>query len=339
MRVGLNPNKDKIIKNTDFFHQVIVPVYIPNEEGYFKDSFTILQYCLNSLFKTSHAKTHFTIVNNGSCTEVIAYLNQLYKENKIQELIHTTNIGKFNAILKGITGQKFPLITITDADVLFMNNWQKETYNIFKAFPKAGVVSTTPSSKMIRYLTSNILFSKFCSQKMRFIQVKNPEAMISFAKSIENPNFYNKYHLSKYLSITLGSTSAVLGAGHFVATYNSNVFTNNSKKAYSTYKLGSAIRVFLDNPIAEKGYWRLSTVENFTYHMGNSVENWMEVYLSKIVENKNINIEIPEIKELQNSRALNFFKEKIFTLVLGKKPFWQWFLRKKGLTKEESQDY
>lgn len=50
MRVGLNPNKDKIIENTDFFHQVIVPVYIPHQNDYFKDSFQILKFCLESLF-------------------------------------------------------------------------------------------------------------------------------------------------------------------------------------------------------------------------------------------------------------------------------------------------
>jgi hypothetical protein len=124
MRIGFNPNKDKIQESSEFFHQVIVPVYIPNQEGYFKDSFAILRYSLQSLFKTCHTKTYFTIVNNGSCDSVVDYLNALHHENKIQELIHTTNIGKLNAILKGITGQQFPIITITDADVLFLNDWQ-----------------------------------------------------------------------------------------------------------------------------------------------------------------------------------------------------------------------
>ena len=52
MRLGFNPHKDKKQIKSDYFHQVVIPVYIPNEEGYFKDSFVILQYCLQSLFKT-----------------------------------------------------------------------------------------------------------------------------------------------------------------------------------------------------------------------------------------------------------------------------------------------
>ncbi|MDD3005817.1 glycosyltransferase, partial [Flavobacterium sp.] len=121
MRVGFNPNKDKVLPKSDYTHQVIVPVYIPHQNDYFKDSFQILQLCLESLFKTCHGKTYITIVNNGSCIEVVNYLNQLQQETKVQEVIHTTAIGKLNAILKGLSGHQFPLITITDADVLFLN--------------------------------------------------------------------------------------------------------------------------------------------------------------------------------------------------------------------------
>ena len=147
MRVGFNPNKDKVLSKSDYTHQVVVPVYIPHQNDYFKDSFQILQLCLESLFKTCHDKTYITIVNNGSCIEVVNYLNQLQQEAKLQEVIHTTAIGKLNAILKGLSGHQFPLITISDADVLFLNNWQKATYEVFEIFPRAGVVSPVPNPK------------------------------------------------------------------------------------------------------------------------------------------------------------------------------------------------
>lgn len=47
MRVGFNPNKDKKVPESSYFHQVVIPVYIPNLDGYFKDSLSILKYCLN----------------------------------------------------------------------------------------------------------------------------------------------------------------------------------------------------------------------------------------------------------------------------------------------------
>ena len=70
MRLGFNPEKDKVKKVDDFFHQVIIPVYIPNHEGYFKDSFKILKYSLESLIKTSHSKSYTNIeilvIDDGS---------------------------------------------------------------------------------------------------------------------------------------------------------------------------------------------------------------------------------------------------------------------------------
>jgi len=42
MRIGFNPHKDKIQEVSEYVHQVIIPVYIPNQEGYFKDSLIFL---------------------------------------------------------------------------------------------------------------------------------------------------------------------------------------------------------------------------------------------------------------------------------------------------------
>ncbi len=75
MRIGYNPHKDKPQSASSYFHQIIIPVYIPNQEGYFKDGFEILKLCLHSLFKTIHDKHCVTIVNNGSCELIVDYLN------------------------------------------------------------------------------------------------------------------------------------------------------------------------------------------------------------------------------------------------------------------------
>ena len=94
MRVGFNPHKDEPLEKSNYLHQVIIPVFIPNlETDYYKDALKVLDTCLNSLFKTSHSQTLITIVNNGSCEEVIDYLNKLFSQNKIHEIYHTQNVG------------------------------------------------------------------------------------------------------------------------------------------------------------------------------------------------------------------------------------------------------
>jgi hypothetical protein len=83
---------------------------------------------LESLFRTSHSQAYFTIVNNGSCVEIIDYLVGLKSKNQIHELIHISSIGKLNYVLKRLVGHSFPLITITDSDILFLTDLQKGTY-------------------------------------------------------------------------------------------------------------------------------------------------------------------------------------------------------------------
>lgn len=337
MRIGFNPNKDKVLPTSEYFHQVIVPVYIPHQNDYFKDSFPILQLCLESLFKTCHAKTYITIVNNGSGAEVVNYLNQLLQKGKIQEVIHTTAIGKLNAILKGLTGHQFPLITVADADVLFLNGWQKATCQVFEAFPKAGVVSPVPNSKLLRHNTANVIGSTLFSKGTAFFSVTAKEAMIAFAKSIGNESLYKSVHLEKQLAITKETTTALIGAGHFVATYKGVSF-DVLKQRFSKYSLGGdSEQLLLDKPATDLGFWRLSTQNNYAYHLGNVKEDWMQDEFDKLTSDSFIFESTVDNKVY--SGLVNVFFMKFFSRLIFRKPFWQLYLRYKGLTSEEANQY
>jgi hypothetical protein len=339
MRIGFNPNKDKAHSPNDFFHQVIVPVYIPNQEGYFRDSFKIFKYCIESLFKTSHQHTYFTIVNNGSCDTVVDYLNILYQENKIHELIHTDNIGKLNAIVKGIVGQKFQLVTISDADVLFLNDWQQATYQVFDAFPKTGAVCPTPSSKSFNDTTYNILFEKLFSKNLCFLAVKNPDALQAFANSIGNPSFYNKAHLEKYLVVTNENVKAVVGAGHFVATYRFDSF-KTMKHTHSEFALGgNSENKILDRSIVENGLWRLSTQENYAYHMGNVKEAWMNTVFNTLEKKESVVRFELKSKIRKEKKFFRWIKNDLFARIFSRRAVRLWFLEYKGLSKKNSKEY
>ncbi|ESU23921.1 hypothetical protein FSS13T_22290 [Flavobacterium saliperosum S13] len=337
MRIGFNPQKDKQLAPSEFFHQVVIPVYIPHQEGYFKDSFTILKYCLESLFKTCHDKTYVTVVNNGSCKEVVDYLNALYYQKKIHELVHTTNIGKLNAVLKGLSGQNFPLLTITDADVLFLNGWQEATYNVYTAFPKAGVVGPVPNSKMLRYFSGNIYFDQLFSKSLQFSKVINPKAMKEFAISVGTPELFNSSHLDKYLTLSSNTVKVVVGSGHFVATYNRRIFDRNIEN-HSIFKMGSELSKFLDIKALKLDLWRLSTEENFAFHMGNVKEEWMTATLQGLHDNKE-SVSAPQLKPITNSKLGTWFKTEVFSRIIFRAPIWRLFLRYKGLSKEEANTY
>jgi hypothetical protein len=337
MRKGVNPQKDKQFLRSDYCHQVILPVYIPNHEDYFKDGLEILKICIASLLKSSHPKTFFTIVNNGSCQEVKDYLDELSHNGSIHELIHTENIGKVNAIFKGIVGHAFPLTTISDADVLFINGWQQGVYDIFNAIPKAGAVCTTPLSRRSKYLTSNLLFDYFFSKKVRFTPVKDPAAMKEFARSIDDERFIREVHLKHNLTLTENNVRAIVGAGHFVCTYKSDIFHASQFQTSDNYIGGEALTQHIDSPVIKKGYYRLSTEDNFTFHMGNCMENWMAEKLSQIDQQKEISA--PHLHVSKYSPLSWLVKGIVFPKILYSHHFWKIFQRYKGLTKAEVDDY
>ncbi len=339
MRLGYNPNKDKLQKANDFFHQIVIPVYIPNQEEYFKESFKILKYCLESLFKTVHPKTYISIINNGSCLEVVDYLNDFQSNGKIHEIINTTNIGKLNAILKGISGHNFDLITVSDADVLFLNDWQIETYRVFEKFPKTGAVCPTPSSRSLKNYTFNIWFDLLFSKSLQFTKVKNPTALKAFAASIGNPDMYNDIHLKKYLTVSNDKFKAVVGAGHFVTTYRKEVFESNEIK-YTNFMLGGESEAkLLDFPVIQKGMWRLSTEGNFAYHLGNVEEKWMKEILDNIKPNNFWPMQSIVLKKIKFSKAEFIIKCKLFSKILTRKKIWHYCLQMKGLSREEALKY
>ena len=201
MRVGSNPHKDKETSNVNYLHQIVIPVYIPEFEGYFKDSFQILQLCVNSLLNTIHNKTFVTVINNGSCLDIRKYLDDLLASNKIHEVIHTENIGKVNAVLKGISGNNIPFVTITDSDVLFCSSWQEETMKVFHSFKKAGVVGITPQFKTYETNCGNILFENLFSKMLKFTEVEQPVELAKFYESIGWSKDYNQDYLKYTLSI------------------------------------------------------------------------------------------------------------------------------------------
>ena len=338
MRIGQNPSKEQTIEPTGKTHQVIIPVYIPHQKEYYTQSFKVFQLCINSLLKTCHTNTSVTVVNNGSCDEVKSYLSQLYEKQQINELIHTGNIGKLNAILKGLVGNRFAFVTIADADTLFLKDWQKGTYKVFETFSKAGVVGLTPQFSMYKSHCNHVLFDHFFSKNMKFHQVKEPEALQRFYKSIGWDDNYNKDYLKQALALSTPKGVALVGAGHYVATYKAAMF--QTIPTFLNAKLGRNTEQYLDELPLQFGLWRLTTENNYAYHMGNTLKDWMLLEFQKLesISNKQgdpITYTLP----LKTSKPVYFIQNKLFPKLFK----WPWFYRRflsyKGLPKEMVKNY
>jgi len=310
MRVGINPEKVNKEISINSYHRVIIPVYIPNlEEDYFKDGLQILKYNIESLLATIHSKTRVSIVNNNCCSEVTVYLEEKYAENFcIDQLLKSKiNLGKVNAINAVVKSNLEKLITITDADVLFVQGWQQEVEKVFLEFPNAGMVSPVPSSIGYRgtFLNSTYFYG-FLKGAFHFREVKNPEGMLKFEQSIGR-KMYTKNHLEKYLTLeNKNKFNAVVGCGHFVATVKSDIFRNAPNYPSNFKIVGGSENTYIDIPNDKTGYLRLATTKNLAYHLGNKVEEWMTVLFNEMNSNKCENHFNEEVTKMKSKRVSKF---------------------------------
>jgi sulfur carrier protein ThiS len=340
MRKGQNISKEQIIKLDDCQHRVIIPLYIPNEEDYYKEAFKIFEMCLLSVTKTAKSPIKVSVVSNGSCKSVNTRLQGLLNKGYINELIiETESIGKINSILKALRTAEERLITITDGDVLFLNDWEKEVLNIFKTFPKAGMVSPVPVFRTHLRLTSNIWKRYLFSKKLQFRPVKNQEAMTRFANSIGWSRLDLKF---KDVIATIkanNNTIAVLGNAHFVGTYKREVFNTLPKKG-SKYKLGGdSEHIYMDSPVVKYGGYRLATYNNYAYHIGNTSEDWVEEAFNSLKEEQKTYSTFKDLKELKSKRFNYILSEKIFKKLFTVKPIKKLIFKQKGLTKTQLEHF
>jgi hypothetical protein len=339
MRIGSNPSNHERVETNTALHRVIIPVYIPDENDYFKDAFHIFEYCLLSLLKTSSTNLKISIVSNGSCCAVNKKLFEIQQKLGIDELIiEKEGIGKVNSVLKVLRTVEERLITITDADVLFVNGWEEAVLDVFKAFPNAGAVCPTPVYRKHFQLTSNIWMRYLFSSNLRFLPVKNPEAMTKFANSIGWPWLDEKY---KDVIATLSSEDeiiAMVGCSHFVATYKKEVFTE-IPKGNSQFKIrGNSEYLYTDLPVLKKGGYRLSTYDNYAYHMGNKLETWMTAKFENLLNNEKDN-EILVFKTLKKPSFDAVLLEKLFKFLISFPFINRRILTRKGLTKQQVKNF
>lgn len=340
MRKGKNPSRNIKLQLRASNHRVIIPLYIPNEEGYYKDAFILFNYCLHSVQKTTFSSIKVSVISNGSCDAVNSRLLELQQQGLIDELIiEKEAIGKINSILKALRTAEERLITITDADVLFDNGWEKAVVEVFEAFPKAGCVSPVPVFRTHFRLTANIWVHYFFSKKLQFRPVKNPEAMTRFANSIGWPWLDNKY---KDVIATLQADNgimAVVGCSHFVATYRNEIFKQIPKTNAKYLLGGNSIHEYLDLPVLKSGGYRFSTIDNYAFHMGNTYEDWMEEKYGNLKNNEkktNLNVCLPI---LQSARYPYFITEKLLKKLLTINNVHKFILKKKGLSVEQIKNY
>jgi hypothetical protein len=322
MRIGVNPEKFKGEKNIKKQHRVVVVFYVPNiEEDYYKESIAVLDACLNSLVNTINFETtNITLINNNSVVEVTEVIEKYIRKKQIDKyVLYDENKGKVYAVIDEVRGIYEPFVTITDCDVLFFSGWEQAVFDVFKNYSKAGVVTPLPSPYSAFTSNISVFFDHYFLGKMRYNKIVKDKDVDLYIHGVNNEALikrkgrYNWKEKQYYLN---GKVKAIVGATHFVATYKSEIFRQET--AFPEIKFVNGYETaFIDDLAEKKGLYRLSTINTYAYHIGNKMDDFAErlVFNSALLLNQDT---FTKFKK-SDKRKINFvpfvIKKMVFNVV------------------------
>ncbi|MGB3546564.1 MAG: glycosyltransferase family A protein [Saprospiraceae bacterium] len=315
MRKGIHPLKfeQNATKLTHAMHRVIVPIYIPNEEGYFQDAFRVLKLCIESILLTTGTETRISLINNHCIEKVDTYIrSKMLEDDRIDRyVLNSENRGKIEGVVSQARGSFEELISVVDADMLFKAGWVDEVVKVFNAFPKAGCVSVVTVTWSKFTATSSTFFDLLTSFRLKKGKIIIDEEIRENCHSFEqnDPAFIQR-ELHKYqYYIRKNGATALVGCNHQAATYRREIFYHDLEVKtiypfavfYGDMPTYNSDRIFLDEPVDKMGMWRLSTHRSYAYHMGNTFQS---SYEKKLTTLKNADSESTDLKRIYADRSL-----------------------------------
>jgi hypothetical protein len=342
MRRGTNPAKHDTIITDDRYHRVIMPVFIPELDGYFTDALKILTRAVESLLATIHSKTAVTIINNGSCAEVSAFINTLVASGQIDCCIHyAVNFGKIDPLISAMRGCHEPIITVTDADVLFQSGWQSDVEEIFEHFPKAGFVSPVPIPSLYRFASSYTFWWGMWRGRLKFTQVLHRTDMQALAESLGRPgDLFNEAHYSSQLTLNYNGKHALVGAAHFVASVRKEVVDFLPReRSYRKMIHGGGESFYLDLANDRAGLLRLATTRYGARHMGNTWEPWMAAGTTPQAQPNSTQSNSSFKMRARPQHLFFYLRQRLVSFLLTRAALRTWLFKRWGLASHLTTEY
>ncbi len=284
MREGVNPGMASGPLGRALSHRVIIPVYIPETEGYFSRSLEVLDLCLESLRKTVQGRATVSLVINGACPECRALVEREAERGWIDRVsLNSVNVGRVNAMVAEARAAHEPLITLADADALFREGWLEAVEQLYAAFPECGFAAPLPHPVMYRRHALSTLFGATVGGLLGEAKVVDDADLDRFARSTANPDCFGPVDRASQVIVRRNGYTACVGAGHFVCTLRHE--TVRGLPVLPTPEImGPPANERLDLPPDVQGFWRLSTTKAYVDHMGNVPEPWMRDLVDRLPE-------------------------------------------------------
>lgn len=271
-RSGSNPFRHVGLDGSAVWHRVVLPVFVPEDSGYFEQSAEVLDLCLSSLWATCGQETAITVVVNAASRKTFEVIDGHRRSGHIDTLIEfRENAGKVNALMAGVRGSHEPIVTLTDSDVFFLPGWLEATVAVFNAFPMAGAVSALPVPHLRRQCTT----ATWLGAAVRGRLVREALASLSdlelYMRDLNSPALIRPDQQRRQWGVRNGSAVALIGATHMQCTFRREVFDAAPKERCGTAMGQDSEYRWMDLPADLLGMWRLSLCKAHVRHMGNQL--------------------------------------------------------------------
>jgi len=157
MRIGKNPTKFAR-HNSDLVRMsfkrpapilAATVVFIPRLADYYADALKVLKASLRSLYKTMPEGYDLLVYDNGSCPEVIDFLEAEFAAGRVQWLWRSSgNMKKIGAWNQIFGAAQSDYVYYFDCDILHREGWFEDCMRVFETFPEAGMVNAAPVPAM-----------------------------------------------------------------------------------------------------------------------------------------------------------------------------------------------
>jgi glycosyltransferase involved in cell wall biosynthesis len=274
-RIGRSPTRNKSSKYKPAKVSVTVISFIPELVGYHKHRLDILKLTLQSLIINTEKPFDLMVFDNGSCEDVTNYLTELKNADYLDFLfLSKQNIGKIGAMQILFNAAPGEIIAYSDDDVFFYPGWLSAHLEILTAFPEVGMVSGVGVRN--RAERSSESMKKYLSLKPDDLEWSNErripdnwEADWALSTGREPEEYLTKTANKKDLIVKLRGIEAFAGANHFQFLSPKNVLIKALPDKWVGKLMGEMME--LDEAVDQQNKLRLSTVDRYTRHIGNTI--------------------------------------------------------------------
>ena len=277
MRIGQNPSK---AKGSPAYTPARIGTasltYVPDLEGYFRQALQVIEVHLTSLRESLDQDVDLCVFDNGSCPQVIDYLQDQWDQGLIDWLfLSHHNLGKNGALNWIFSSMTNEFIAYSDSDIFFRKGWLEQSLAIFDSFERAGMVSASPV--FFDFLkgkgqTSRRILETGPHMKMETVEPR-AEVLEEYCDGINATQEQRAFFKGQKLAVAVNTSAdrrAVTSATDMQFMLRKEVARKVVPLPIAGALTGKdAIEIPLG--IENVGYWILSLEEPLVWHIGNTI--------------------------------------------------------------------